>query len=120
MKKLVVVLVAMSFVLSVFGLLFAQTPSSTAQEKASDNATFNRGDAKPTAKPNVDKMKAKQEKAAKEKATQEKATQDKSAQTKGKAGKAKTGPHVEEVKKPVVFRSRLIKPGGQGKAIGLY
>jgi hypothetical protein len=65
MKKLVVVLVAMSFVLSVFGLLFAQTPSSTAQEKASDNATFNRGDAKPTAKPNVDKMKAKQEKAAK-------------------------------------------------------
>jgi len=78
-----VVLVAMSFVLSVSGLSFAQTPSTTAQEKASDNATFKRGDAKPTAKPNADKMKADKEKAAKGKA---------------QAEKGKTKPHMEEVK----------------------
>jgi len=108
MKKLVVVLVAMSFVLSVSGMSFAQTPSSTAQEKASDNATFKRGDDKPTAKPNADKMKADKEKAAKEKGAQEKtskekATKEKAAQEKAGKGKAhaekgKTKPHVEEAK----------------------
>jgi len=108
MKKLVVVLVAMSFVLSVSGLSFAQTPSSTAKEKASDNATFNRGDAKPTPKPNTDKMKAEKEKAAKEKGNaektaKEKGQKEKAAQEKAVKGKAKTEkankqPHVEEVK----------------------
>ena len=82
MKKLVVVLVAMSFVLSVSGMSFAQTPSSTAQEKASDNATFKRGDDKPTAKPNADKMKADKEKAAKEKGAQEKTSKEKATKEK--------------------------------------
>jgi len=108
MKKLVVVLVAMSFVLSVSGVSFAQTPSTTAQEKASDNATFKRGDAKPTAKPNADKMKAgkekagkekgAQEKTSKEKATKEKASQEKAGKGNPKAEKGKTKPHMEEVK----------------------
>ena len=101
------VLVAMSFALSVSGLSFAQTPSTSAQEKASDNATFKRGDAKPTAKPNADKMKADKEKAAKEKgaqkapkekATKEKATQEKAAKGKTQAEKGKAKPHMEEVK----------------------
>ena len=101
------VLVAMSFVLSVSGLSFAQTPSTSAQEKASDNAAFKRGDAKPTAKPNADKMKADKEKAAKEKgaqkapkekATKEKATQEKAAKGKTQAEKGKAKPHREEVK----------------------
>ena len=107
MKKLFVVLVVMSFVLSLTGMSFAQSPSATAQEKASDNATFKRGDAKPTAKPNADKMKADKEKAAKEKgaqkapkekATKEKATQEKTAKGKAQVEKGKTRPHMEEVK----------------------
>ncbi len=107
MKKLVVALVVTSFVLSVSGMSFAQTPSTTAQEKAGDNATFKRGDAKPTAKPNADKMKADKEKAAKEKgaqkaskekATKEKATQEKAGKGKAHAEKGKTKPHMEEVK----------------------
>ena len=108
MKKLVVVLVVMSFVLSVSGLSFAQNPSTTAQEKASDNAAFNRGDAKPTAKPNADKVKAEKEKAVKEKSAQEKAAKEKEMKEKAapeKAGKGKAQaekgkmkPHVEEVK----------------------
>jgi|GEM_PF-6177797 hypothetical protein len=110
MKKLVVLLVAMSFVLSVSGLSFAQNPSATAQEKASDNASFNRKDAKPTGKPNADKMKAEKEKAAKQKSTQEKASKEKAAKEKttpekagkgkGQAEKVKTKSHVEEVKNP--------------------
>jgi len=51
MKKIVVVLVMMCFALSVSGLSFAQSPSTTAQEKASDNAAFNRKDANPPASP---------------------------------------------------------------------
>ena len=107
MKKLVVVLVAMSFVLSVSGLSFAQSPSSTALEKASDNAAFNKGDAKPTAKPNADKMKADKNKAAKEKGaqkapkektTKEKAAQEKAAKGKAQGEKGKSKPHMEEVK----------------------
>ena len=108
MKKLVV-LVAMSFVLSVSGLSFAQSPSSTALEKASDNAAFNKGDAKPTAKPNADKVKAEKdkavkekgdkEKAAKEKATKEKTTQDKAVKEKGKAAQDKVKLNPDEVKK---------------------
>jgi hypothetical protein len=109
MKKLFVVLVVMSFVLSLTGMSFAQSPSATAQEKASDNATFKRGDVKPAAKPNADKMKAEKEKAAKEKgaqgkAAQEKVTKEKAAQEKAGKGKVqaekgKTKQYVEEVKK---------------------
>ena len=109
MKKLVVVLVAMSFVLSVSGLSFAQSPSSTALEKASDNAAFNKGDAKPTAKPNADKVKAEKEKAAKEKGDKEKAAkekvekekgaQEKTVKEKGKAAQDKVKLNPDEVKK---------------------
>jgi hypothetical protein len=109
MRKIVIVLVMMAFVLSTAGLSFAQTPSTTAQEKASDNATFNRGDAKPSPKPNADKMKADKEKAAKEKgdaekAAKEKGQKEKAAQEKAFKGKAKTEkgkkqPYIEEVKK---------------------
>jgi flagellar motor protein MotB len=109
MKKLFVVLVVMNFVLSLTGMSFAQSPSTTAQEKASDNASFNRGDAKPTAKPNADKMKAEKEKAAKEKGaqgkaaqgkvTKEKAAQEKAGKGKVQAEKGKTKQHVEDVKK---------------------
>jgi hypothetical protein len=108
MKKHVVVLVAIGFVLSVSGLSFAQNPSTTAQEKASDNAAFNKGDAKPTSKPNADKMKTDKEKAAKEKGapekaskekeTKEKAAQEKVGKGKAQAEKEKMKPHVEEVK----------------------
>ena len=109
MKKLVVVLVAMSFVLSVSGLSFAQSPSSTALEKASDNAAFNKGDAKPTAKPNADKVKAEKEKAAKEKGDKEKAAKEKvekeigakekAFKEKGKAAQGKTKLNPDDVKK---------------------
>lgn len=109
MKKLVVVLVVMSFVLSVSGLSFAQTPSSTAQEKAGDNATFNRDDAKPTAKPNVDKVKAEKDKAVKEKGDKEKAAkekvekdkgaQEKAVKEKGKAAQEKVKLNPDDVKK---------------------
>ena len=108
MKKMVVVLVAVSFVLSVSGLLFAQTPSTTAKEKAGDNAAFNRGDAKPTPKPNADKMKADKEKAAKEKGNaektvkekgqKEKAAQEKAVKGKAKTEKGKKQPHIEDMK----------------------
>jgi hypothetical protein len=107
MKKLGVVLVMVCFVLTASGFSFAQTPSSTAQEKASDNATFKRGDSKPTAKPNAGKMKADKEKAAKEKGaqktsrektTKEKAAKEKPGKGKAQAEKGKMKPHVEEVK----------------------
>jgi hypothetical protein len=108
-KKTFIVLVVMSFVLSVFGTSFAQNPSTTAQEKASDNATFNRGDAKPTAKPNADKVKAgkekavkekgDKEKAAKEKVEKEKGSKEKAAKEKGKAAQDKTKLNLEDVKK---------------------
>ena len=45
MKKIVVVLVMMCFVLSVSGLSFAQTPAPSALEKASEKAKFNKEDA---------------------------------------------------------------------------
>jgi len=61
MKKLGALLVMMCFVLSVSGLSFAQSPSSTVQEKASDNAAFKRADTKPAAKPKADKMKTEKE-----------------------------------------------------------
>lgn len=109
MKKFIVVLVMVCFVLPVSGLSFAQTPSTTAQEKASDNATFKRGDAKPTAKPNADKVKAEKEKAAKakgdtEKAAKgkvdkEKATQEKAVKEKGKAAQDKVKLNPDDVKK---------------------
>jgi hypothetical protein len=86
-----------------FGLSFAQNPSTTAQEKASDNAAFKRGDAKP----NADKMKAEKEKAAKEKAEKEKGSKEKATKEKAekekavkeKAAKEKVKPNVEDVKK---------------------
>ncbi len=109
MKKLLVVLAVMSFVFSLTGMSFAQSPSTTAQDKASDNATFKRGDAKPTAKPNANKMKAEKEKAAKEKGaqgkaaqgkvTKEKAAQEKAGKGKVQAEKGKTKQYVEEAKK---------------------
>ena len=108
MKKLGAVLVIICLVLTVSGLSFAQAPSTTAQEKASDNATFNREGAKPTPKPNADRVKAEKEKAAKEKsvdqkaakekASKEKAAQEKAGKGKDKTPKGKTNPHVEEVK----------------------
>ena len=109
MKKIFVVLVLMSFVLASSGPSFAQNPSTTGQEKASDNAAFNRGDAKPTAKPNADKVKAGQEKAVKEKGDKEKATkekvekekgaQEKAVKEKGKAAQDKVKLNPDEVKK---------------------
>ena len=109
MKKIVVALVAVSFVLSVSGLSFAQTPSTTALEKASDNAAFNKGDAKPTAKPNADKVKAEKEKAVKEKGDKEKAAkgkvekekgaQEKAVKEKGKAAQDKVKLKADDVKK---------------------
>jgi hypothetical protein len=109
MKRLVVALVVMSFVLSASGLSFAQTPSTTAQEKASDNAAFNRGDAKPTAKPNADKAKAEKEKAVKEKGEKEKAakgkvdkekaSKEKAAKEKGKATRDKAKLNPDDTKK---------------------
>jgi hypothetical protein len=108
MKKIAAVLVMICFVLTVSGLSFAQTPSTTAQEKASDNASFNREGAKPTPKPNTDKVKAEKEKAAKEKGGNQKAAKEKvekEGATPQKAGKGtvktekgKMNPHVEEVK----------------------
>ncbi|MCU0601200.1 MAG: hypothetical protein MUC33_00905 [Desulfobacterales bacterium] len=109
MKKILVVFVAMSFVLAVSGPSFAQNPSTTAQEKAGDNATFNRGDAKPTAKPNADKVKAEKEKAVKEKGDKEKAAKEKvekekgakekAVKEKGKAAQNKTKFNPDDVKK---------------------
>jgi len=108
MRKLGVVLVMAFFVLSVSGLSFAQTPSTTATEKASDNAAFKRGDSKSTPQPNADKVKTEKEKAAKEKAAKEKAAKEKAGKEKAKqeqAGKekvktekGKTKPKMEEVK----------------------
>lgn len=110
MKKFFVVLAMMSFVLSINGLSLAQTPSSTALEKASDSATFKRDDSKPASKPDAEKMKTDKEKAGKEKAEKEKAgkgkaaeekgTQEKALQEKGKAGQEKTKLKPEDVKKP--------------------
>ena len=104
MKKLGAVLVMICSALSVSGLSFAQTPSTTATEKASDNAAFKRGDTKPTAKPNADKVKAEKEKAAKEKAAKgkaekEKATHEKAAKEKGKAAQDKVKVNPDDVKK---------------------
>lgn len=108
MKKLGAVLVMICFVLTVSGLSFAQNQSTTAQDKASDNAAFNREGAKPTPKPNADKVKAEKEKAvkekggnpkaAKEKVEKENATQEKAGKGKVKTDKGKMNPHVEEVK----------------------
>jgi flagellar motor protein MotB len=110
MKKFFVVLVMMSFVLSVTGLLFAQTPSSTALEKASDSATFKRDDSKPASKPDAEKMKSEKEKASKEKAekektgkgkvAEEKATQEKALKEKGKTKQENIKLNPEDVKKP--------------------
>jgi len=109
MKKIVVALVMICFASSVSGLSFAQSPSTTAQEKASDNAAFNRKDAKPAGKPNAEKMKAEKDKAAKEtgekekatkgKAEKEKATHEKAAKEKGKAAQDKVKLNTEDVKK---------------------
>lgn len=108
MKKIAAVLVMICFVLTVSGLSFAQTPSTNAQEKASDNASFNREGAKPTPKPNADKAKTEKEKAAKEKGANQKsakekvekesATQQKAGKGTVKTEKGKTNPHAEEVK----------------------
>jgi hypothetical protein len=109
MKKLLVVLVMMCFALSVSGLSFAQSPSTTAQEKASDNAAFNRKDAKPAGKSNAEKMKGEKDKAVKEtgekekavkgKVDKEKATQEKAAKEKGKTAQDKVKLNPEDVKK---------------------
>jgi hypothetical protein len=109
MKRFVVVLVMMSFVLSVSGLSFAQSPSSTALEKASDSATFKRDDVKPGAKPDAEKMKTEKEKAVKEKVEKEKAakgkvekekaTQEKAVKEKGKAAQEKVKLNPDDVKK---------------------
>ena len=109
MKKMVVVLVMICFALSVSGLSFAQSPSTTAQEKASDNAAFNRKDAKPAGKSNAEKMKGEKEKAVKEtgekekaakgKAEKEKATHEKAAKEKGKTAQDKVKLNPEDVKK---------------------
>jgi len=108
MKK-IVVLVMICFALSVSGLSFAQSPSTTAQEKASDNAAFNRKDAKPAGKSNAEKMKGEKgkaiketgekEKAAKGKVDKEKATQEKAAKEKGKTAQDKVKLNPEDVKK---------------------
>jgi len=109
MKNIVVVLVMMCFVLSVSGLSLAQSPSTTAQEKASDNAAFNRKDAKPAGKSNAEKMKGEKDKAVKEtgekekaakgKAEKEKATHEKAAKEKGQAAQDKVKLNTEDVKK---------------------
>lgn len=109
MKKLFGVMVMVCFVLSLSGLSFAQSPSTTAQEKASDNASFNRKDAKPAAQPDAAKMKAEKEKAVKETgekgkaakgtAEKEKATLEKAGQAKGKASQEKIKLNPEDVKK---------------------
>jgi flagellar motor protein MotB len=114
MRRLGVLLLMAFFVWSVSGLSFAQTPSATALEKASDNAKFKRGEDKTPSKPDVDKVKTEKEKAVKEKAGKEKAAKEKEAKEKldetkadqEKAGKAKVKtekekmkPKVEEVKK---------------------
>jgi hypothetical protein len=108
MKK-IVVLVMICFALSVSGLSFAQSPSTTAQEKASDNAAFNRKDAKPAGKSNAEKMKGEKDKAVKEtgekekaakgKVDKEKATQEKAAKEKGKTAQDKVKLNPEDVKK---------------------
>jgi hypothetical protein len=109
MKKLVVVMVMVGFVLSLSGLSFAQSPSTTAQEKASDNAAFNKGEAKPVAKPNADKMKAEKNKAVKEagekekgttgKVEKDKAAQEKAVKKKDKVAQEKAKVNPENVKK---------------------
>lgn len=129
MKKLFGVMVMVCFVLSLSGLSFAQSPSTTAQEKASDNASFNRKDAKPAVQPDAAKMKAEKEKAVKETgekgktaketgeqgkavketaekgkaakgtAEKEKATLEKAGQAKGKASQEKIKLNPEDVKK---------------------
>jgi len=107
--KEIVVLVMICFALSVSGLSFAQSPSTTAQEKASDNAAFNRKDAKPAGKSNAEKMKGEKDKAVKEtgekekaakgKVDKEKATQEKAAKEKGKTAQDKVKLNPEDVKK---------------------
>ncbi len=99
MKRLVAVLVMMSFVLSVSGLSFAQSPSSTALEKASDSATFKRDDIKPGAKSDAEKMKTEKEKAVKEKVEKEKTVQEKAVKEKGKAAQEKMKLNPDDVKK---------------------
>ena len=109
MKKLVVVLVAMSFVLCVSGLSFAQAPAPSALEKASEKAKFNKEDAQSAPKSNADKMKAEKEKAVKETAEKEKAAkgkvekektaQEKTVKEKGKAAQDKVKVSPEDVKK---------------------
>jgi hypothetical protein len=109
MKKMVVVLVMMWFALSVSGLSFAQSPSTTAQEKASDNAAFNRKDAKPAGKSNSEKMKGEKQKAVKEtsekdkaakgKVEKEKTDHQKAAKEKGKAAQDKVKLNPEDAKK---------------------
>ncbi|MCU0558933.1 MAG: hypothetical protein MUD16_01910 [Desulfobacterales bacterium] len=109
MKKGIVLLVAIGFALSVSGPSLAQTPSSTALEKASDNAAFKKGDAKPTAKPNADKVAAEKEKVVKEKGEKgkaakgnvekEKSAKEKAAKEKGKAAQDKVKLNPDDVKK---------------------
>lgn len=109
MKKLVIFISIAAFVLSGAGVSFAQSASSTAQEKASENAAFIRGDEKPTPKPNQDKVKAGKEKAvhqkaakeqgAKQKAAKEKSMKENQAKTKAQSGKEKLKLNPEEPKK---------------------
>jgi len=109
MKKIVVVLFMIWFALSASGLSFAQSPSTTAQEKASDNAAFKKGDTKATGKSNADKMKGEKEKAVKEtsekdkaakgKVEKEKAAHKKAAKEKGKTAQDKVKLNPENVKK---------------------
>ncbi|HSO63133.1 MAG TPA: hypothetical protein VLR50_19005 [Desulfobacterales bacterium] len=109
MKKIVLVLVMISFALSVSGLSFAQSASTTAQEKASDNAAFNRKDAKSAGKSNAEKMKGEKEKAVKETGKKEKAAKgkvekgktahEKAAKEKGKAAQDKVKFNPDDIKK---------------------
>jgi hypothetical protein len=96
MNKFFIVLVMVSFVLSVSGPSFAQIPSAAAVEKAIENPSRTGGDTLPAAKPDAGKLKAKEEKAdRKAKGTQatfatEKSVAEKTAVEKAAEEKAKT------------------------------
>ena len=111
MRKTTALFVLPAFVFSLAGFAFAQSPSSTAVEKASDKAVFKRGDETPAGKTQSDKVKAEKEKALKEKGDtqqrakekaeklgKEKSTQEKAAKDKVKVEKEKVKATTEPPK----------------------
>jgi hypothetical protein len=99
MRKITALFVLSAFVFSFVGFAFAQSPSSTAVEKASDKAVFKRGDETPAGKAKSEKEKALKEKGDTEKKAKQKAEKiDKEKTAQEKAAKDKVKVEKEKIK----------------------